>query len=72
MIDYAIFNRITNQQFNISNSIQQSLFLAKYNNQLCFFFLDFVSCRNLIVNPKSKENNKENIEVIKPSNISYL
>ena len=52
----------------ISISIQSNSFLAKYNNLLCFVFLNFVSCCNLIVIPKDKENNKLNIEVIKPNN----
>ena len=48
--------------------MKSNLFLAKYNNLLCFFFLNFASCCNFIVIPKDKENNKENIEVINPNN----
>ena len=49
--------------------MQSNVCLAKYNNLLCFlFFLSFVSCCNFITIPKDKENTKENMEVIKPSN----
>ena len=52
----------------INISMQSSLFLAKYNNLLRFFFLNFVSCYNFIIIPKDKENGKENTEVIRPNN----
>ena len=32
-----------------------------------FFFLNFVSCCNFMTIPKDKENNKLNIEVIRPT-----
>ena len=56
----------------INISIQSNLFFAKYNNLLCFFFLNFVSCCNFIIIPKDKENDKENKEVIRPSNCLLL
>ena len=37
-----------------------------------FFFLNFVSCCNFIINPKDRENNKENTEVIRPNNCLFL
>ena len=55
----------------ISISMQSNLFFAKYNNLLCFFFLNFVSCRNFIIIPKDKENDKENAEVIRPKIVYY-
>ena len=67
MINYSIPNRITD---NIS--IQSNLFFAKYNNLLCFFFLNFVSCCSFITIPKDKENDKENTEVIRPNNCLLL
>ena len=51
----------------INISIQSSLFFAKYNNLLRFFFLNSVSCSNFIIIPKDKENAKENTEVIRPN-----
>ena len=51
----------------ISISIESNLFLDEYNNLLCFFFLNFVSCFNFMIIPKDKENIKLNIEVIKPN-----
>ena len=47
--------------------MQSNLVFAKYNNLLCFFFLNFVSCCNFIIIPKDKENDKENTEVIRPN-----
>ena len=52
--------------------MQSNLFFAKYNNLLCFFFLNFVSCCNFIIIPKDKENDKENTEVIRPNNSLLL
>ena len=56
----------------ISISIQFNLFLAEYNNLLCFFFLNFDSCCNFIVIPKDKESNKLNIDVINPNNFFFF
>ena len=56
----------------ISISMQSSLFLAKYNNLLCFFFLNFISCSNFIIIPKDKENDQENTKVIRPNNCPFL
>ena len=56
----------------ISISIQSNLFFVKYNYLLCFFFLNFVSCCKFIIIPKDKENDKENTEVIRPNNCSFL
>ena len=55
----------------ISISIQSYLFFAQYNNLLCFFFLNFVSCCNFITIPKDKENDKENAEVIDLISVYY-
>ena len=55
----------------ISISIQSSFFFAKYDNLLCFFFLNFVSCCNFIIIPKDKIN-KENTEVIRPNDCLLL
>ena len=52
--------------------MQSNLFFAKYNNLLCFFFLNFASCCNFINIPKGKENDKENTEVIRPNNCLLL
>ena len=52
--------------------MQSNLFVAKYNNLLCFFFINFVSCCNFIIIPKNKENDKENTEVIRPNNCLFL
>ena len=52
--------------------MQSNLFFAKYNNLLCFFYLNFVSCCSFIIIPKDKENNKENTEVIRPNNCLFL
>ena len=51
----------------MSISTQSSLFLAKYNNLLCFFFLNFVSCCNFLIIPELRHDIKEKTEVIKPS-----
>ena len=52
--------------------MQSNLFLAIWNNLLCSFFLNFVSCCNFIIIQKGKENDKENTEVIRPNNCSFL
>ena len=52
--------------------MQSNLFFAKYNNLLCFFFLNFVSCCNFIIIPKDKENDKENTEVSRSNNCLLL
>ena len=52
----------------ISISMQCNLVFAKYNNLLCFFFLNFASCCKFIIIPKDKENDKENTEGIRPNN----
>ena len=52
--------------------MQSNLFFAKYNNLLCFFFPNFISCCNFITIQKDKENDKENTEVIRPNNCSSL
>ena len=52
--------------------MRSNLFFAKYNDLLCFFFLNFVSCCNLIIISKDKENDKENTEVIRPNNCLFL
>ena len=67
MTSYSILNRIT-----VSIFMQSNLFFAKYNNLLCFFFLNFVSCCNFIIIPKGKENDKENTKVIRPNNCLLL
>ena len=51
--------------------MQFNLFFAKYNNY-CFFFLNFVSCYYFINISKDKENDKENTEVIRPTNCLLL
>ena len=63
-----MINNIIFIELDISISTQSNLFLAKYNNLLCFFFLSFVSSFNFITIAKSKEVIKENAEVIKPTN----
>ena len=52
--------------------MQSNLFFAKYNNLLCFFFLNFVFYCNFIIIPKDKENEKENTELIRPNNCLLL
>ena len=59
---WSIIPSITDLLINIST--QSSLFLAKYNNLLCFFFLVFVSCCSFSTTPELKQNNKEKIEDI--------
>ena len=63
---WSIIQSITDLLTNIST--QSSLFLAKYNNLLCFFFIVFVSCCSFLTIPGLKQNNKEKTDVINPSN----
>ena len=62
---WSIIPFITDLLTNIST--QSSLFLAKYNNLLCFFFLVFASCCGFLTTLELKQNNKEKIEDINPS-----
>ena len=63
---WSIIPSITDLLTNISR--QSSLLLAKCNNLLCFSFLVFVSCCSFLTTPELKQNNKEKIEDINPSN----
>ena len=63
---WPIFSSITDLLTSIST--QSSLFLAKYNNLLCFFFHVFVSSCSFLTTPGLKQNNEEKIEDVNPSN----
>ena len=52
--------------------MQCNSIFAKYNNLLCFSFLNFVSGCNFIIIPKEKEDDKGNTEVIRPNNCLFL